>query len=136
MIELIELLQTEMHSLLGQLGDCLRQVQNSDQADEASARWVKRSQALTGAISVLARQPFSNLGAAMQLLGRDGGAVSLKNPLAATALKLIGEFVEVPARQAEDWLDANSERADALGLQLGEAAEHETAPAAEAEVEA
>ncbi len=130
MSALIELLQSEIRAVLGQLHDCVRQAQSADQADEAAARWVKRSQALTGAMSVLARPAFSSLGAAMQQIVRDGGAAALGKSSVDSALELIGEFVEVPVGEAEGWLDRNSGRAGTLSVQLSEAGQ-QRAPAPE-----
>ena len=133
MSALIELLQTEICSLIGALDECVRQAQSPEYADEALARWVKRSQALTGAISVLARPPFSSLGNALQQLGRGGNAAPLQSASTEAALDLIREFVVLAPSSAEGWLDANSSRAQTLALALDASAPTAHSPVVETE---
>lgn len=128
---LLGLLQGEVRMLAAELADAAHLAAEPAHAGEALARWQKRSQALTGAFSVLGRQPWSALAAALQQLGRNG-AEGLDNTALAPTLQLLAGFASAPVDQAEAFLDAQSVQATALGEAL---AAFETTEAASAEDE-
>jgi len=118
MSALIDMLQTEIDKLLVDLRECIRQIQASEQPDEAVARWTKRVQALTGALSVLARPPYSAMANGLHQLAREHGAAGLLTPGVGSVLALLDEFVRLAPSSAEAWFDAHSTKAQALATAL------------------
>lgn len=128
---LIGLLQGEVRMLAGELAEAARMAADPAHAGLALARWQKRSHALTGALSVLAREPWTALATTLQQLGRDG-ADALQAGALAPALELLAGFAAVDPTQAEAFLDAGAAQAAALAGSLAASeqalAEQETQP--------
>lgn len=120
MSALIALLQGEVRMLAGELQEATRLAADPAHSTLALARWQKRTQALAGALSVLAREPWSALATSLQQLGRDN-VDTLRTPALAQALDLLAGFATCPAGEAEQWLDRAAVRAGELALALTQA---------------
>lgn len=118
MSSLIELLQSEVGKLAEDLQATARLSADASMADEALARWMKRSQALVGAFSVLGREPYTKLAQALHRLAQPDAAAALRAPATLGALQLLAAFAGIPPAQADQWLAAQSERAHALAEEL------------------
>lgn len=117
MSALIALLQGEVRTLLAELRDSVNQARDAESADAALARWGKRAQALVGALSVLAREPWSALA---QSLHRLGAPADLQHPALTPALNLLAEFADLAPAEADAWLGARASDAQALSASLSE----------------
>ncbi len=100
---LIELLKGELLRLLDELRDCARLVRDPVAAPSALTRWGARTHSLQGALSILGKQPLSEIAQAFQQLR---APAQLMSPGVDMALALLAEFTELPEASVAEWLAA------------------------------